>query len=249
VDERIRRTAAQYRVARLALVVLGPLLNETEWKRQLRPLSADDVRQRPRATFSDPDHKIRKKRRKRDTPAQAAEALRKKKEEEREASWIWLSQLSAEEDSQAGMTEALRIEWAKTRARAWRWTEEVDLVEEEMRRVLEFQNWKAQWWMTLVSERPGVTDENLREGLAAYAERQSQIQLDLRQRFATNWRYLPQYIQDGRESLGTLPADATVESGDEEDGDEEEEMDPDDPVPEVARDTQIVASFVEESLA
>ncbi|KAJ7720502.1 hypothetical protein B0H14DRAFT_3098545 [Mycena olivaceomarginata] len=220
VDECIRRTAAQYRVARLALVVLGPLLNETEWKRQLRPLSADDV----------------------------AEALRKKKEEEREASWIWLSQLSAE-DSQAGMTEALRIKWAKTRARAWRWTEEVDLVEEEMRRVLEFHNWKAQWWMTLVSEHPGVTDENLREGLAAYAERQSQIQLDLRQRFATNWRYLPQYIQDGRESLGTLPADATVESGDEEDGDEEEEMDPDDPVPEVARDTQIVASFVEESLA
>jgi hypothetical protein len=77
---------AQYHVARLALVALGPLLNETEWKQQLRPLSADDVRQQPRATFSDPDHKIRKKRRKRDTPAQAAEALRKKKEEEREAS-------------------------------------------------------------------------------------------------------------------------------------------------------------------
>jgi hypothetical protein len=142
------------------------------------------------------------------------------------------------------MTEALCIEWAKTRAWAWRWTEEVDLVEEEMQRVLEFQNWKAQWWMTLVSECPGVMDKNLQEGLTAYAERQSQIQLDLRQRFATNWRYLPQYIQDGWESLETLPADATVESGDEED-----EMNPDDPVPEVARDTQIVVSFVEESLA
>ncbi|KAJ7315117.1 hypothetical protein DFH08DRAFT_715859 [Mycena albidolilacea] len=219
----------------------------TEWKQQLRPLSADDVRQRPRATFSDPDHKIRKKRRKRDTPAQAAEALRKKKEEEREASWIWLSQLSAEEESQAGMTEALRIEWAKTRARAWRWTEEVDLVEEEMRRVLDFQNWKAEWWKGLISERPGVMDESLREGLVAYAERQSRIQLDLRRRFSTNWRYVPEYIQDGRDSLGTIPADTAVESGAEDDG--EEEVDPDDPVPEVARDVEVVASFVEEYLA
>ncbi|KAJ7300391.1 hypothetical protein DFH08DRAFT_725373, partial [Mycena albidolilacea] len=115
VDERIRRAAAQYRVARLALVNLGPLLEERDWKLKLRPLSHDD----------------------------AAEALRKKREEERPASWIWLAQLSEEEGSQTAMAEALQIEWAKTRARAWRWTEEVDLVEEEMRRVLEFQRWKA----------------------------------------------------------------------------------------------------------
>jgi hypothetical protein len=145
------------------------------------------------------------------------------------------------------MTEALCIEWAKTRARAWRWTEEVDLVEEEMRRVLDFQNWKAEWWKGLISEHPGVMDESLREGLVAYAECQSQIQLDLRRRFSTNWCYVPEYIQDGRDGLGTILADTAVESGAEDDG--EEEVDPDDPVPEVAWDVEVVASFVEEYLA
>ncbi|KAJ7699783.1 hypothetical protein B0H14DRAFT_3100193 [Mycena olivaceomarginata] len=146
VDERIRRIAAQYRAARAALVSLGPVLNETDWKLQLHVLAPDDVRQRPRATFSDPKHKSRLKRKRGETLAHAAAERRKKKDEERQASWIWRSALTAEEGSEPGMAEALRIEWAKTRARAWRWTEEVDLVEEEMRRVLAFLNWKANHW-------------------------------------------------------------------------------------------------------
>jgi hypothetical protein len=40
----------------------------------------------------------------------------------------------------------LRIEWAKTRAKALRYAEEVDLLEEEMRRVLQFLEWRASWW-------------------------------------------------------------------------------------------------------
>ncbi|KAJ7330528.1 hypothetical protein DFH08DRAFT_708944, partial [Mycena albidolilacea] len=233
VDERIRRTAAQYRVARLALVSLGPILEETDWKLKLRPLSQDDVRQRP---------------------PQAAEALRKKKEEERSASWIWLAQLSEEEGSQTGMAEALRIEWAKTRARAWRWTEEVDLVEEEMRRVLEFQRWKAEWWMGLMNQHPSAADDQtLREGGTAYARRQSKMQLDLRRRFEENWKDLPRYIQLGRDSLGKIPPEAEGEigaaAGEEEEEEEEEEEDAEAAVPEVAADAQLIASFVEESLA
>ncbi|KAJ7437005.1 hypothetical protein FB451DRAFT_1193532 [Mycena latifolia] len=134
VDERIRRTAAQYRVARLALSALAGMLKETNWKRELRILTLDDVRGWPRSTFSDPEHKSRKKRRK--TREEAEGATRKKAEEGRPASWIWLSQLSQEEDMEEGMTEALRIEWAKTRARAWRATEEVDLLEEEVTEAL-----------------------------------------------------------------------------------------------------------------
>ncbi|KAJ7734395.1 hypothetical protein B0H14DRAFT_2408793 [Mycena olivaceomarginata] len=183
VDERIRRIAAQYRAARAALVSLGPVLNETDWKLQLHVLAPDDVRQRPRATFSDPKHK------------------RKKKDEERQASWIWRSALTAEEGSEPGMAEALRIEWAKTRARAWRWTEEVDLVEEEMRRVLAFLNWKANHWTSLMDERD-EPDEILREGLTAYAKRQARVQRDLRARFEGNWQYIPGYIQAERSRLG-----------------------------------------------
>ncbi|KAJ7791277.1 hypothetical protein B0H14DRAFT_3567333 [Mycena olivaceomarginata] len=149
VDERIRRIAAQYRAARAALISLGPVLNETDWKLQLHVLAPDDVRQRPRATFSDPKHKSRLKRKRGETLAHAAAERRKKKDEERQASWIWRSALTAEEGSEPGMAEALHIEWAKTRARAWRWTEEVDLVE-EMRRVLAFLNWKANHWTSLM---------------------------------------------------------------------------------------------------
>ncbi|KAJ7314860.1 hypothetical protein DFH08DRAFT_917800 [Mycena albidolilacea] len=250
VDERIRRAAAQYRVARLALVNLGPLLEERDWKLKLRPLSHDDVRQRPRATFSDPDHKTRKKRKKRDTPAQAAEALRKKREEERPASWIWLAQLSEEEGSQTAMAEALQIEWAKTRARAWRWTEEVDLVEEEMRRVLEFQRWKAGWWIGMDPRPLAADDQALREGCTAYARRQSRMQLDLRRRFEENWKDLPRYIQLGRDSLGSVPPEAAGDSAAGAAGEEQEEdEDADSLVPEVAADARLVASFVEESLA
>ncbi|KAJ7748905.1 hypothetical protein B0H16DRAFT_1847881 [Mycena metata] len=245
VDERTRRTSATYRAARLSLVGLGARLDETEWKRKLRVLTPDDVRQRPRATFSDPQHKSRKKRRRTQTPQQAADEARKKREEERPASWIWLSELSQGESEQAGMVEALRIEWAKTRARAWRWTEEVDLVEEEMRRVLQFLSWKAQWWLDLIDRRPNVTEDPvLHEGVRAYARRQSQIQSDLRARFEGNWADVAQYIQLGRDGLGEIPEEEGEEG---EEG--EEDDDPEAPVPEVARDTLTLASFVEESLA
>jgi hypothetical protein len=43
VDEHLRRVAANYRVARAALVNLDPVLQETEWKKQLRVLAQDDI--------------------------------------------------------------------------------------------------------------------------------------------------------------------------------------------------------------
>jgi hypothetical protein len=246
VDERIRRIAAQYRAARAALVSLGPVLNETDWKLQLHVLAPDDVRQRPRATFSDPKHKSRLKRKRGETLAHAAAERRKKKDEERQASWIWRSVLTAEEGSEPGMAEALRIEWAKTRARAWRWTEEVDLVEEEMRRVLAFLNWKANHWTSLMDERD-EPDEILREGLTAYAKRQARVQRDLRARFEGNWQYIPGYIQAERSRLGAIPEEG--EGVENEDVDESDESDEDAPIAVIARDERLVASFVEETLA
>ncbi|KAJ7722771.1 hypothetical protein B0H14DRAFT_3098400 [Mycena olivaceomarginata] len=246
VDERIRRIAAQYRAARAALVSLGPVLNETDWKLQLHVLAPDDVRQRPRATFSDPKHKSRLKRKRGETLAHAAAERRKKKDEERQASWIWRSALTAEEGSEPGMAEALRIEWAKTRARAWRWTEEVDLVEEEMRRVLAFLNWKANHWTSLMDERD-EPDEILREGLTAYAKCQARVQRDLRARFEGNWQYIPGYIQAERSRLGAIPEEG--EGVENEDVDESDESDEDAPIAVIARDERLVASFVEETLA
>ena len=56
----------------------------------------------------------------------------------------------------------------KSRARAQRWKEEIQLVEEEMRRSLEFGRWLGSWWMQQASFRTGITS-HLQEGLIAYA--------------------------------------------------------------------------------
>ncbi|KAJ7775868.1 hypothetical protein B0H14DRAFT_3095888 [Mycena olivaceomarginata] len=245
VEDSIRRTAAEYRAARLALVNLGPVLKETEWKLKLQVLAPDDVRARPRATFSDPEHKSRKKKKKRLEGRAATEEMRKKKQEERPASWIWLSQLTDEEGSEDGMVEVLRLEWAKSRARAWRWTEEVDLLEQEMDRVLRFLRWKEAWWTNLQDQRPSVVEDPiLSEGFAVYAQRQSEIQRHLRLRFEGNWRDIPRYIDIARE-------ETQQGVGEEQDEDEEGDGDgdEDEPIPEAARDSRIAASFVEEFLA
>ncbi|KAK7033729.1 hypothetical protein R3P38DRAFT_3498159 [Favolaschia claudopus] len=115
---------------------------------------------------------------------------------------------------------------------------------EEMRRVLQFLEWKAGWWTGLVGQREAVvSDAVLNEGFTAYARRQSRTQLDLRARFQANWRDVPAYIQMGRDSVSAIPEE-------EEDGGEDEEDENDDaPVPEAPRDDYLGASLVDESLA
>ncbi|KAJ7853723.1 hypothetical protein B0H14DRAFT_3085596 [Mycena olivaceomarginata] len=245
MDKCIQRTAAQYRAARQALVALGPIVDDMTWKHQLRVLGPDDVRQRPRATFSDPQHKARTKRKRGETLAHATAKKRQKKDEEWQASWIWTTLLSDAEGEEAGMAEALRLEWAKMRARAWRWTEEVDLVEEEMRRILAFLQWKEKRWLDLADERHNI-DDVLHEGLVAYARHQARIQWDLRVCFEGNWQAISGYIKMAQDNLDTIPAEA---AGEEEAEEEEDDEDEEALISEVARDVHLVASFVEESLA
>ncbi|KAJ7017592.1 hypothetical protein C8F04DRAFT_884636, partial [Mycena alexandri] len=77
-------------------------------------------------------------------------------------------------------------ERAKTRARSLRWTEEVDLLEEEMRRVLQFLTWRAGWWEEQIGRR-GLPEGSQREGETAYATRQAALLIDLRDVFAQKW--------------------------------------------------------------
>jgi hypothetical protein len=74
------------------------------------------------------------------------------------------------------------VEWAKAKARANRWEEEVILVDEEMRRVLEFCQWKTAWWLEQVPLREGLQLQ-LAEGLSAYAEEQA----DMEWRICLSW--------------------------------------------------------------
>jgi hypothetical protein len=99
-----------------------------------------------------------------------------------------------------------------------RWREEVILVQEEMRRVLEFFAWYANWWKSKAQGWSEST-EQMREGLIAYAERQASIRLSMHDHFERLWRFVPQYI-----SLGVDAVDGEDDEGeeDEEEGDYDE---------------------------
>jgi hypothetical protein len=100
-------------------------------------------------------------------------------------SWIWLMEGVHIDEYIADSDDILRSEWAKSRARAKRATEEVCLLREEMRRALEFLEWKSEWWLSRQTSRE-VTCSALAEGLQAYAQEQSDIQRDL----LDSWRSL-----------------------------------------------------------
>ncbi|KAF9489123.1 hypothetical protein BDN71DRAFT_1484915 [Pleurotus eryngii] len=85
-----------------------------------------------------------------------------------------------------GLHSSLRLEWCKSRACALRWMEEVVLLKEEMRRVLAFLCWQADWWESKVENGNSV----VAEGLNVYARRQADIWLRLAGKFAKQWAYM-----------------------------------------------------------
>ncbi|KAJ6468859.1 hypothetical protein C8R45DRAFT_1105497 [Mycena sanguinolenta] len=226
LDERIRREAGEYRAAWRALVSLGPKLNETRWSLVLKELAPKDIRGMPRAM-----------------------------------SWIWrtgLSSLAAsastsEEAAVKATNESLRIEWGKAWARAHRWTEEVDLLEEEMRRILVFLEWRAGWWRELVDNQ-AVDGVDMKEGFTAYALRQADIQDRMKARFTHDWREVARWIELGHQGVANFKAEARAdkEDGDEESEDEETAATDDesyDPVPLLPCDAAAVStSLVDGSL-
>ncbi|KAJ6466504.1 hypothetical protein DFH09DRAFT_1485378 [Mycena vulgaris] len=208
INARIEHAAAEYRAARLALSSLGTILQRDEWKQQLRALKAEDIRARPYALFGDEERqrggKRKKGKRPRLDPEAEAERARQRAEDKRPLSWIWISQAQAgsggPEDMVQNEAPALRIEWAKTRARAMRYAEEVDLLEEEMRRVVQFMDWRADWWRSLLGLRAAVQpDAALREGHAAYAHKQAGIMAGLSARFQELWKDVPAYLKIARD--------------------------------------------------
>ncbi|KAJ6480009.1 hypothetical protein C8R47DRAFT_983149 [Mycena vitilis] len=196
LNDKIRRAATQYRVARLALVSLGRALGEDEWETTLKELKQEDIRSRPQSNIGDP---MRQKA----TKAWGPQAKSRKKRKVLPISWIWVSQTKGEageaQEMNEGMffVEPLRIEWAKARARSMRWGEEVDLLEEEMRRVGEFLGWRAGWWYAQIGRR-SLEDGPQSEGETAYATRQAEVYTKLRDSFASKWHELPELIRKGR---------------------------------------------------
>ncbi|KAJ7688528.1 hypothetical protein B0H14DRAFT_3533268 [Mycena olivaceomarginata] len=216
LNEQTKRAAAEYRAAHAALVVLGRRLNRREWERTLLPLLEDDVRGLPQSHFHDPERKKKQKGKKRQKKAPP------------KLSWIWVNRGEGwEPGDNVAINEAVRIEWAKTRARAMRWAEEVDLLEEEMRRIVEFLRWRAGWWKERVNMR-GLPEGPQREGETAYAMHQANIQATLASEFLAEWAGLAQLIEDARAGEVVGAGEAGVANGgdgasDAEDGEEASE--------------------------
>lgn len=114
----------------------------------------------------------------------------------REISWIWRTGGGANigTESSAEYNKSMRAEWAQTRARAERWKEEVELLQEEMRRVIRFLQWRATWWGERRDLRAGNITSDLADGIGAYALRQSVMHRGLATKFARSWLPLLQSL-------------------------------------------------------
>jgi len=107
-----------------------------------------------------------------------------------------------------------------------RWLEEVQLLVEEMRRVLQFLQWKSRFWelrADFLQHDIGTVEETTTdlvgdhrllahriEGAKAYSLRQASIQRGLHDHFRSLWRSIPELVQSqvGRDGKTVLDVDS-----------------------------------------
>ncbi|KAF8059257.1 hypothetical protein FPV67DRAFT_1395314, partial [Lyophyllum atratum] len=155
IERKIRSARDRYCAARDALFKLrGP----GEWEETFRILTAADIRAVNEWTVLEEEVETGKRARAivdvdensdGEVRLRTLSTLRLRVGDgRRNMSWIWYTVTAAEmeEDADDSLHEGIRLEWVKARARADRWREEVMLLEEEMRRVLEYCEWRASWW-------------------------------------------------------------------------------------------------------
>lgn len=153
------RAIHTYRTARIALLVLDP---DGDWHGELKELQQEDIR----------------------GPGKEADESNSRYV----MSWIWMT--AKPDQSGVGpeleFNECMRVEWMKARARMTRWQEEFLILQEEMRRVIAWLEWKGTWWEQQAVCRVDVQLEILR-GISAYAHKQADLVRRIARRCAENW--------------------------------------------------------------
>jgi len=166
IQTKLQRAANRYNMAHSALIALDP---NGQWKEQFKELKPSDIRGPGR----NPDN-----------PEDGNSNGRF------EPSWIWLVTCSQKErgdnQSEDEFNHSMRSEWAQTRARMCRWKEEFLIIQEEMRRVLEFFGWRSTWWLDQANRRINL-DPSIKSGIVAYAHKQSSLCLRMAARCARYW--------------------------------------------------------------
>ena len=159
IQDRIDKSVRRYRVARNALLRLDP---GGDWERLYPPLTEADNR----------------------GPGKEQEEV-SASDGQYIPSWIWRSITTAVSPDE--VNEDMRVEWAQCMARADRWEEEVALLQEEMRRAVQFLEWRSCEWLSKVGARADIVTPAVRAGLSAYARKQGSVFHNLAIRFCQRW--------------------------------------------------------------
>ena len=163
---KLQRAANHYHVAYTALMALDP---NGRWKEKLKELKPSDL-WGPGRNPENPDDG--------------------KSNGRFEPSWIWLvtrlPQERGDNQTEDEFNNSMRAEWAQTRARMCLWKEELLIIQEPMRRVLAFFEWRATWWLEQANRRLNL-ESSVKSGVVAYAHKQSSICLGMAARCAEYW--------------------------------------------------------------
>lgn len=189
VDTRIR--ACRHRYTRARTAILG-LCGPGPWEDSLRVLKHEDIRGVGERLRSQTEKVI-------DAVARARANLPEPGDEDlvevrdggivsvsdgsSTVSWIWIANGL---DGSKEINDGLHIEWAKARARSRRWHEELLLLEEEMRRCLQYCVWRADWWDWQATRHRDISDV-LAEGLSAYASEQAATERAMEALWREGW--------------------------------------------------------------
>ncbi|KAJ7016855.1 hypothetical protein C8F04DRAFT_1215328 [Mycena alexandri] len=230
---RIHKAKLRYRYARNAL---ARLRGNGEWEQTLRVLQDKDVRALNERALTEEEeaqretvHDLRDV----EEGGVGTYGMVALGEGRRTLSWIWYT-AKAEDPSEQELVEALRVEWCKAYARMRRWHEDVVLVEEEMRRTIQYGYWEAGEWLKRSVARVDDVDEVLQEGLKVYALEQVHREAKTCDLLKVKWA---PWRERGRLYLAhqTVPIEAFVapveenspgdEDDDEDDGDSPEDDD------------------------
>ena len=169
VEDLIDRAVQRYRAARAALLHLDP---SGSWQELYHALNDRDNR----GPGKEP----------KEVPTSDGQYLQ---------SWIWLSTpntTTGDPDqttiSPDEVNEDMRVEWAQCVTCTDRWEEEAILLQEEMRRVVWFLEWKSKDWVSKADVRAGAVTPEVRSGLSTYAHKQAFVFRSLATRFCQRWR-------------------------------------------------------------
>ena len=113
------------------------------------------------------------------------------------------------------------MEWLKCRARAARWREEILLLEEEMRRTIQFCVWKMKWWNNQVHRRTSLPS-HLAEGITAYATEQAATERRRLTSWSSSWTAIRQRaklilercLKDQEDTMDVILLEVEIEGDD-----------------------------------